>query len=120
MSEQRAFERLPLKKQARLMINDRGYEVTLVDISLNGARIDLNEAAQPEGSAGELFVELQDESPFEQIRMQVSIAHRSDGHIGLKREDIGLQSLAALREILEDEYDDEQLQRDFDKLLNGD
>lgn len=118
--DRREFERLSLSKDARLTVDGQHYPVSIVDISLNGARVHAESETIPDTDSGELFISLQEGSPFESARITVETVHRNDGDVGLAFRDIGLKSLAALRELLVDHYDRDKLRRDLDKFLNQD
>ncbi|BCO33231.1 hypothetical protein TspCOW1_33340 [Thiohalobacter sp. COW1] len=97
--QRRRFTRIPFDADARLSAGDRQWPVELLDISLKGALI-----ARPDDWDGRT------EGPFRLelrlgedavIAMDVSVAHQEEDRLGLRCEDIDLDSITHLRRLVE-------------------
>jgi len=97
--EQRRFTRVPFDAKAILDKEGREWPCDLIDLSLKGALI--HKPTAWSGQAGEDYqlTLILDEDV--RIRMDVSVAHVEDGHIGLYCKDIDLDSITHLRRLVE-------------------
>lgn len=97
--QRRRFTRIPFDAEARLSAGERQWAVELLDLSLKGALI-----ARPQGwnskAEGPLRLELR-LSEDALIVMDVSIAHQEADRLGLRCEDIDLDSITHLRRLVE-------------------
>lgn len=97
--EQRRFTRIPFDADAVLARDGREWRCELIDLSLKGALVkkpdDWNGAV---GDDYALSLLLDEETC---IRMDVSIAHVEEQHIGLACRDIDLDSITHLRRLVE-------------------
>lgn len=97
--EQRRFTRIPFDAAAVLTKDGHVWPCELIDLSLKGALV-----GQPEdwnGHTGEdyqLTLTLDDDV---RIRMDVSVAHIENKHVGLYCKDIDLDSITHLRRLVE-------------------
>ncbi len=110
----RQFSRIPFDAPARLEKPDGTFaEVTLIDICLKGVLI-----AAPEGFAPEtatLTLPLDDQT---RICMEVSRVHQEEDRLGYRCDHIDLDSVAALRRLVELNLGDtDLLDREFGALL---
>jgi hypothetical protein len=99
-NEQRQFTRIPFENTVRVRNRDKTWETRLLDISLNGALIEQPRAWQANiGDVFELEIDLQHSGV--EIRMEVTIAHMENGHVGCQCQHIDLDSITHLRRLVE-------------------
>jgi hypothetical protein len=97
--EQRHFTRILFDSAVRLVSAEGGWDSTLIDISLKGALIKTPEKWRAKlGDHLLLELVLDDETI---IRMEVSVAHMEEGHVGLRCEHIDIDSISHLRRLVE-------------------
>ena len=97
--QRRRFTRIPFDADARLSAGDRQWQVELLDISLKGALI-ARPADWQAGAEGPFRLELRlGEDAV--IAMDVSVAHQDEDRLGLRCEDIDLESITHLRRLVE-------------------
>lgn len=97
--EQRRFTRIPFDAAAVLARDGREWRCELIDLSLKGALVEKPDDWN--GAIGDdyaLTLLLDEET---HIRMDVSVAHIEEQHIGLACRDIDLDSITHLRRLVE-------------------
>lgn len=97
--QRRRFTRIAFDAEARLMAGARQWAVELLDLSLKGALV-----VRPEDWNGEAEAPLRLQLRLGEdvvITMDVSIAHQEDDRLGLRCEDIDLDSITHLRRLVE-------------------
>lgn len=97
---QRRFTRIPFDAGVRLSIGDRVWHSELIDLSLKGALIAQPENWEAGNEQGRYRLELQLDGDVV-IAMDVSVAHEEARHLGLRCEDIDLDSITHLRRLVE-------------------
>lgn len=106
--DKRLFTRIPFEANVRFEVNKSHYEVALVDISLNGALIQ-----EPENFSGksgdDVVFDLVLADQESNIKIEGSIAHISNSHIGIKCHYIDLESVTHLRRLVELNLGDQEL-----------
>ncbi len=114
----RRFSRIQFHRAAELVLGTERFPVEVVDISLNGALLQV-----PSGFSGRkgqpcsLSVRL--EPSESHIRMVGEMAHVEAGRVGIRREEIDLESMAHLRRLVELNLGDPGLlDREFDALVS--
>lgn len=117
-NEQRRFSRISFDADVQLVDAKGSWRSQLIDLSLKGALI-----AAPQdwsGQPGEHFLlELVlDSSEEVVIRMEVSVSHLGNDHIGFRCEHIDLDSISHLRRLVELNMGDaELLDRELSTLV---
>jgi hypothetical protein len=113
----RRFSRIPFQRSAELVLGTDRVPVEVIDVSLNGALLQV-----PPGFAGRrgqpcsLNIRLEPSESY--IRMVGEMAHVEPGRVGLRREEIDLESMAHLRRLVELNLGDTSLlEREFDALI---
>lgn len=97
--EQRQFSRIPFDVGITLHLGDERWESTLADISLHGALIHTPEGFEPKTDIQyQLDVHLEGGPD---IVMDVHVAHQEAGNIGLRCDDIDVDSITHLRRLVE-------------------
>lgn len=114
--EHRHYTRIQFDAKVSLSQGSSRWDSSLLDISLKGALL-----SQPQdwtGTVGDsLLAELLLDNNVVVIRMQGSVAHIENGHIGLRCEHIDLDSIAHLKRLVELNLGDaEQLNRELSSL----
>lgn len=98
--DHRHFTRIPFQSQVHLVGAGGEWYCTLLDISLRGVLI-----AKPENwhsnTEDKFLVEILLNSSTIQIRMEVSVVHIEDDHVGFRCEHIDLDSITHLRRLVE-------------------
>lgn len=114
--QRRRFSRVLFNATASLDSGGKTYPCILLDISLKGALIDAEPVAFPDlGTQCSLLLCL-DEGETE-IRMQGHVAHHENRRLGLRCENIDIDSLTHLRRLVELNVGDESiLQRELSAL----
>lgn len=116
--EKRHFSRIPFVTDVHLVCAEGSWNVQLIDISLKGAL-----TTRPGGwhaKAGDHFlVEMLTENDEASIRMEVSVIHIEDQHVGFRCEHIDLDSITHLRRLVELNLGDSDiLHRELTELLH--
>lgn len=113
----RRFSRIQFHRAAELVLGTDRVAVEVIDISLNGALVQV-----PSGFAGRtgqpcsLSIRLEPSESY--IRMIGEMAHVEAGRVGIRREEIDLESMAHLRRLVELNLGDPALlDREFDALV---
>jgi hypothetical protein len=115
--EKRHFARVRIDGRAGIVCGDAQWATELVDISLKGALIQRPEGWQG-GRGDECRLELLLDGSSEGIRMQGTIAHVGDHHIGFRCEFIDLDSIGHLKRLLQLNLgDDSLLHRELQELV---
>lgn len=98
--DNRQFTRIPFQSQVYLTGPTGNWYCTLLDISLRGVLI-----SRPENWNGNIddhfLVELILSNSIIHIRMEVSVAHVEEEHVGFRCEHIDLDSITHLRRLVE-------------------
>jgi len=98
--EHRLFSRIPFEATVHITSVDGSWDCPLIDISLKGLLL-----SKPEGWSGAIddpfLVELELSGSDASIRMDVTVAHVEDQHIGFRCEHIDLDSITHLRRLVE-------------------
>lgn len=114
----RAFHRIFFEAPVTVITDHTPYKAHLIDISLNGALISHPDHLDCEiGDKVHLEIELGDSHHL--IAMEASISHIEEDHVGLKREQIDVDSISHLRRLVELNLgDSEMLHRDMEHLIH--
>ncbi len=106
--DKRKFSRIEFDAEVHIANATGSWHSHLIDISLQGMLI-----SRPDnwnGKASEHFVaEVTLENSDIHIRMETSVAHIEDDHVGLKCENIDLDSITHLRKLVELNLGDPEL-----------
>lgn len=98
--DSRQFTRIPFHSQVQLIGSEGSWYSTLLDVSLKGVLI-----TKPENWNAKLDdhfrVKLVLNDSDIQIRMEVSVAHIDNEHVGFRCEHIDLDSITHLRRLVE-------------------
>ena len=113
----RRFSRIQFHRAAELVLGTDRFAVEVLDISLNGALLKVPpEFTGRKGQPCSLSVRL--EPSESHIRMIGEMAHVEPGRVGMRREEIDLESMAHLRRLVELNLGDPALlDREFDALV---
>lgn len=98
--EKRRFSRVPFETDVHLVGAEGSWHVRLMDISLKG----ILTALPPNWHTkigNHYLVEMLTENQEATIRMEVSVAHVEQDHVGFRCEHIDLDSVTHLRRLLE-------------------
>ncbi len=114
--EHRHYTRIQFDAKVSLSQGAKRWDSSLLDISLKGALL-----SQPQDWTGtmgdQLLAELVLDSDVVIIRMQGTVTHMENGHIGLRCDHIDLDSIAHLKRLVELNLGDaEQLNRELSSL----
>lgn len=119
--ERRRFRRIATDKTVQLRIGDRVFSGVVHDISLRGLLFETHEQLPPEirlGSPISARVDLGDE--HRQIECDGSVAHLAGRQIGMHCREMGIESAARLRRLVElNLADPELLERELAALIRG-
>ncbi|MCO6414426.1 MAG: PilZ domain-containing protein [Thiogranum sp.] len=97
--QQRRFSRIPFDVPVTLELDGQTWQTGLVDVSLHGALIRIPAAFEPDSDRRyQLTIHLEGGPD---IRMTVSIAHHENDELGLRCDDIDLDSITCLRRLVE-------------------
>lgn len=113
--ERRKFTRILFSCEASLNIDEETIPVKVIDLSLNGALVEITppKAAVMDKQA-ELSIKLDDEIL---IKMEVTVRHIEGDHTGLHCDHFDLDSATHLRRLVElNVGDDEILNRELSQL----
>lgn len=113
----RRFSRIQFHRAAELILGNDRIAVEVVDISLNGALLQTSAGfSGRKGQPCSLSIRL--EPSESHIRMIGELAHVEPGRVGVRREEIDLESMAHLRRLVELNLGDPALlDREFDALV---
>ncbi|HSM92282.1 MAG TPA: PilZ domain-containing protein [Anaeromyxobacteraceae bacterium] len=114
----RRFSRIQFHRPAELVLGTERVAVDVIDVSLNGALLQVSrDFAGHRGQPCSLNIRL--EPSDASIRMIGEMAHVEPGRVGVRREEIDLESMAHLRRLVELNLGDPALlDREFDALVN--
>ena len=114
--ERRRFKRIAFDARTELKQGQHTWPVQLLDLSLKGLLVE--KPAAWEGDADQPFVAeiyLGDEA---QVEMQVQLAHDDHGQLGVRCENIELDSISHLRRVIELNLGDPaELERELAELI---
>ncbi|MFB4205184.1 Cyclic diguanosine monophosphate-binding protein [wastewater metagenome] len=112
--ERRRFSRIDMDQPARLEADGAGIPVRVIDISLHGALVRPEAEAAIADTPATLTIPLGDEVV---IRMHVTPMHREAGFVGLRCDDLPVESAGHLRRLVELNLGDpELLERELEAL----
>lgn len=113
----RRFSRIQFHRAAELVLGTDRYPVEVIDVSLNGALLQVPPGFS--GRAGQpCSLSIRLEPSESHIRMIGELAHVERGRVGLRREEIDLESMAHLRRLVELNLGDASLlDRELDALV---
>ena len=116
MENRRQFTRILFSIKAELMIDETFYEVSIHDISLNGALITAIKSDNPiKGKLGTLSFFLSDGES--DVTMHVAVVHETDDETGLQCNAIDIDSVTHLRRLIELNLGDSaQLNKELSQL----
>lgn len=99
-AERRLYTRIAFHAPARLLLNERTIEVSILDLSLKGALVGLpDDTPVPVDISCTLDVALDEMG--DRIRMETRIRHSEGRHVGLTCYSIDLDSVTHLRRLVE-------------------
>lgn len=100
-SEQRVFSRIPFQAEVEVRTDEGCYQCKLLDISLRGALVE--KPHDWDGIEEEpAFLELKlGADAAAKIRMDATIAHVEDTHVGFRCDFIDIDSITHLRKLIE-------------------
>lgn len=98
--DHRQFTRIPFESQVQLVNSEGSWDSKLIDISLKGVLITRPENWNAKQN-DKLSLELMLGDSDIKIRMEVTVVHMEDDHIGLRCEHIDLDSITHLRRLVE-------------------
>jgi len=115
--ERRRFSRITFQRPAELEIRSRRTACELVDVSLKGALVEVPpELVTEKGTACSVSIHLDAGSAT--IRMEGEVAHREGRLVGVRCDEIDLESIAHLRRLVELNLgDDDLLHRELGALV---
>jgi hypothetical protein len=119
--EQRHYSRIPFHAEVTLSFSkpNETLKVHLLDISLKGALVELEQAEVKtyKGKSCEMTLSLG--GRVEDITLEGSVAHQEGTFIGIHCHHIDLDSITSLRRLIELNSGDENLlEREFNEMLN--
>jgi hypothetical protein len=116
MENRRQFTRILFSIKAALNIEGTTYDVSLYDISLNGALVTVkNPEHELKGKAGTLGFSLSDDES--KVIMHVAVVHENNDETGLRCNAIDIDSVTHLRRLIElNLADDAQLNKELSQL----
>ena len=106
--ERRDFSRIAIHRPAILDVKGRIYRCDLLDISLGGALLHLRGSASPAVGDPCMFAVGLDLG-IAAVRMTGVIAHQEEGTVGVRCQEMDLDSVAHLRRMVEMNLGDEHL-----------
>jgi hypothetical protein len=105
--KQRRFTRIPFHVPAQLEIEGEKVPCSLVNVSLKGALVELDHGRAPEaGATCAVTIDL-DPGSGARIRMDGDVAHQRGLQVGIRCDELDLESVQHLRRILEFNLGDE-------------
>lgn len=116
----RRFSRVAFDADLHLVSAEGSWRCRLIDISLKGLLATI--PANWRGKIGEHYlIELELDSAEVTIRMEASVAHIEEDHVGFRCEHIDLDSISHLRRLVELNLgDSEILERELSELTHHD
>jgi hypothetical protein len=108
-TKQRRFTRIPFRVPAQLEVPGGKLACDLVNVSLKGALVELPAGPAPAaGSTCAVTIDL-DRGGGARIRMDGDVAHRRGLRVGIRCDELDLESVQHLRRILEVNTGDESV-----------
>jgi hypothetical protein len=116
VENRRQFTRVLFSIKAQLTVEDNTYEVSIHDISLNGALVTAVQSEQSlKGKFGTLSFYLSDEES--EVTMHIAVVHEHEDETGLQCNAIDIDSVTHLRRLVELNLgDSEQLDKELNQL----
>ncbi|WP_435100336.1 PilZ domain-containing protein [Arhodomonas sp. AD133] len=115
--KRRRFHRVNVDRPAYLSGAGDQVSVRVIDLSLHGALVEAESAADALPESGELVIELDGEA---RIQMQVTAVHSHGSMVGLRCDGLPLDSAAHLRRLVELNLGDPSLlERDLEALATS-
>jgi len=106
-ARQRRFTRIPFHVPAQLEVDGGKLPCALLNVSLRGALVELTKGPVPAaGSSCAVTIDL-DPGSGARIRMDGDIAHQRGRQVGIRCDELDLESMQHLRRILEFNVGDE-------------
>ena len=120
MQNRRQFTRVLFSLKAILTIGEREFDVKILDISLNGALINLEyESLDLAKQNGVLSFQLDDTSVI--IKMNAAVVYQKGTEIGVQCTGIDINSVCLLRRLIElNIEDDKQIHKELSQLTTID
>ncbi len=107
--KQRRFTRIPFHVPSSLEVNGARLPCSLVNVSLKGALVELSSGLAPiQGSTCAVTIDL-DPAGGARIRMEGEVVHQRGNQIGVRCDELDLESVQHLRRILEVNVGDESV-----------
>ncbi len=98
--EQRHFRRIPFDTEVVLKSGNQKWPCHLIDISLQGALIEMKDPWK-DSSSDQLTLEVLQSGNDALIHMDVAIKHKRDNCLGLEVKHIDLESISHLKRLVE-------------------
>jgi hypothetical protein len=118
-SEKRQFSRIAFDAPVILKSKNKQWESKLLDVSLKGALV-LKPDNWDESNHDDFTLSIQLDNSDIEIDMEVKLAHAETDHLGFHCEHIDIDSVTALRRIVElNLADEELLEREIVNMLTG-
>jgi len=116
VENRRQFTRILFSINAKLIVEDNVYPVSIHDISLNGALVTAVDSELPlKGKFGTLSFFLSDGES--EVTMHIAVVHEQDDETGLQCNAIDIDSVTHLRRLVELNLgDNEQLDKELNQL----
>lgn len=116
--EKRRFSRILFDAPVTIRTGDRRHESRLLDISLKGMLV-AKTADWPADAGGRVELSVPMVGSEHDIRMQAHKVHEENGHVGYQCDHIDLDSISALKRLVElNVTDAEMLERELGALLD--
>lgn len=115
--ERRHFSRIFFTAEVKLQCGDNEFTCRLLDISLKGALLDIeNQPSSFQSEVCRLIVPLGED---EEIVMKGGIVHMEENHLGMRCSEVDLESMTNLRRLVELNLGDSaMLDRELTELLH--
>ncbi|MFT3915152.1 MAG: PilZ domain-containing protein [Anaeromyxobacteraceae bacterium] len=116
-NERRRFSRIVFHRPAEVEVRGRHVRGELLDVSLKGALVQVGAGVGlPVGTSCSVSIHLDDGGAI--IRMEGEVAHVQGLHVGIRCDEIDLESIGHLRRLVELNLgDDEVLHRELGALV---
>ncbi|WOT06028.1 PilZ domain-containing protein [Shewanella youngdeokensis] len=99
MDDRRQFSRILFLNNAQLQCDDKTWQTTLLDISLNGALLELPLNFSPSSKQLLLSFSIADSDIV--VHMETELVHQKDHLLGLACRHIDVESISNLRRLIE-------------------
>ncbi|MEY8213408.1 MAG: PilZ domain-containing protein [Colwellia sp.] len=116
MENRRQFTRILFSIKAELNVEDNCYDVSIHDISLNGALVTAAKSSHSlKGKLGTLNFYLSDNESH--VEMHIAVVHETEDEMGLQCNAIDIDSVTHLRRLIELNLgDNDQLNKELNQL----